>query len=327
MTEFITIRNLLDVDDRVGSLELRYLVALAAIGREKSFSRAAESLGYTQSAISQQIGRLERLVGQVLIERPGGPKPVRLTPAGELLLTHAEAIVARMVSARADLRALADGESGVLRVGSYQSVGVRILPRLLREFTQAWPGVRVELVEAADDLELLDLVERGDLDLSFVVYPLPSGPFEHVELLEDPYVVVVREDSDLGRDGEPVHPSDLAGIPLITYARMRDVHAIEHRLNSPELTEQIRFRSHDNGTMLGLVAEGVGAAVISWLSVDPFRTGVRAVPLAGVQPRVVGIAWHRDRHRITATDSFIRNAREAAAWALPDPHGLLASDS
>ncbi|HET8600858.1 MAG TPA: LysR family transcriptional regulator [Segeticoccus sp.] len=307
------------MSDRPGPVELRYLVALAAIGRERSFSKAAESLGYTQSAISQQIGRLERLVGHVLVERPGGPKSVTLTPAGQLLLTHADAIVARLASAQADLRALSDGESGILRVGSYQSVGVRILPRLLREFAEAWPKVRVELVEAADDLELLDLVERGELDLTFVVYPLTPGPFEHVELLEDPYVVVVRDDSDLGRDGDPVHPSQLDGIPLITYARMRDVHAIEHRLGHPELAEQVRFRSHDNGTMLGLVAEGVGAAVISWLSVDPFRTGIRAVPLAGVQPRVVGLAWHRDRYRIPAAHAFVRKAREVAALALPDP--------
>lgn len=305
--------------DHAGPLELRHLVALAAVGRERSFSKAAESLGYTQSAVSQQIGRLERLVGQVLVERPGGPKSVRLTTAGELLLTHADAIVARLASARADLRALSDGDSGVLRVGCYQSVGVRLLPRLLREFAEAWPKVRVELVEAADDLELLALVERGELDLTFVVYPLTPGPFEHVELLEDPYVVVVRADSDLGSDGEPVPPSRLDGIPLITYARMREVHAIEHRLGHPELTGQVRFRSHDNGTMLGLVAEGVGAAVISWLSVDPFRTGIRVVPLAGVPPRVVGLAWHRDRYRIPAADAFVRKAREVAALALPDP--------
>lgn len=305
------------------SLELRHLVALAAIGRERSFSRAAESLGYTQSAISQQISRLERAVGQTLVERPGGPRSVQLTAAGELLLTHADAISARLASARADLRALAEGESGLLRVGSYQSVGVRILPRLLREFGEAWPRVRVELVEAADDLELLGLVERGELDLTFVVYPLTPGPFDHIELLEDPYVVVVREDSELGRGGEPVQPGELDGIPLITYARMREVHAVEHRLGRPELAEQVRFRSHDNGTMLGLVEEGVGAAVISWLSVDPFRTGIRAVPLADVPPRVVGLAWHRDRYRIPAADAFVRNAREVAALALPDPAGAL----
>ncbi|MEV6607009.1 LysR family transcriptional regulator [Kutzneria sp. NPDC051319] len=293
-------------------VELRHLVALAAVGRHASFSRAAEELGYTQSAVSQQIARLERLVGQPLVERPGGPRPVRLTPAGEVLLRHAEAIRARLTSAAADLDALAGGTSGTLRVGCYQSVGVRILPRVLREFRARWPAVRVELTENEDDGWLLQQVERGELDVTFVVLPLPDGPFAVMELLADPYVVAVRPDSPLGRDGGPVSLRDLATQPLISYARMRDVHAIENRLGDPALRDQIVFRSHHNGTILGLAAEGVGAAVISWLSVDPHRPGLRVVPIAGVSPRVVAIAWHRDRYQLPAAAAFADLARTVA---------------
>jgi DNA-binding transcriptional LysR family regulator len=294
-----------------GSWELRWLLTLAAIGREGSFSRAAETLGYTQSAISQQVGRLERVVGQRLVDRPGGLRAVRLTPAGELLLGHAEAIVARLDSARADLRALAEGEFGTLRVGCYQSVGVRLLPRVVREFQTTWPRVRVVLTEAEDDAQLLRLVERGELDLSFVVLPMMPGPFEHQELLEDPYVAVVRDDSPLGAS-ESISPRDLTGMPLVTYAQMREVHAIENRLGRPELAGQILLRSNDNGTILGLVAEGVGVAVISWLSADPFRDGLRIVPLQGVTPRTIAIAWHRDRYRVPAADAFVHIARQEA---------------
>lgn len=307
------------MSDRTDPFELRHLVALAAIGRAGSFSRAAETLGYTQSAISQQIARLERAAGQSLLERPRGSGPVRLTPAGEVLLAHADAISARIASARADLRALTEGQSGVLRIGCFQSVGVRLLPRVLRDFTQEWPRVRVELVEAHDDLELLHLVERGELDLSFVVHPLTPGPFAHVDLLEDPYVAVVRDEDDLGRDGHPVGTHALDERDLLSYARMRDVHAVENRLGRPELAERIRLRSHDSGTLLGLVAEGLGTAVISWLSVDPSRPGLRPVPLAGVPPRTVGIAWHRDRYRIPAAEAFVRTARATAALVLPEP--------
>lgn len=293
-------------------MELRHLLALAAVGREGSFSRAAENLGYTQSAVSQQIHRLEREVGHSLVERPGGPRPVRLTPAGEVLLGHAEAITARLASARADLAALADGEAGRLRVGCYQSVGVRILPRLLGAFRAAWPRVSVELTEAEDDGELLQAVERGELDLTFVVYPMPPGPFAHVELMEDPYVAAAREDGPIGAGSGPVRLSELAGVPLVTYAHMREVHAVENRLGRPELARQVVFRSNDNGTILGLAAEGVGTALISWLSVDPHRTDIRVRALSGVPPRVVGLAWHRDRYRIAAVDAFVRLARREA---------------
>src|ERR671932_2244217 len=163
--------------DRWLGVELRHLLALEAVARTGSFGKAARDLGYTQGAVSQQIAMLERQVGQKLVERPGGPKPVSLTEAGRLLLTHAEAIAARVAAAQADLNALGDGEAGTLRVGVFQSVGQRILPELMRRFLGAWPKVEVTLTESAADADLLGLVERGELDLTFADLPLADGPF------------------------------------------------------------------------------------------------------------------------------------------------------
>src|ERR1022692_1223484 len=117
--------------DRWLGVELRHLAALQAIAEHGSVGRgAAGALGYTQSAVSQQIATLERLVGPRLVERPGGPRAVELTEAGRLLLRHAEVIVARIQAARADMDALQGGETGTLRVGAFQSAGARILPEL-----------------------------------------------------------------------------------------------------------------------------------------------------------------------------------------------------
>jgi molybdate transport repressor ModE-like protein len=171
--------------------------ALKAIAEEGSFGRAAASLGYTQSAISQQIAMLERIVGQKLIDRPGGPKQVSLTEAGELLLRHADAIAARLQAAQADLAALDAGDAGPLRIGTYQSVGARVLPAMFHEFSEQWPDVEITLQESADDRDLIHLVERGELDLTFVVLPLDSGPYETVDLFRDPYVLVVPAGSPL----------------------------------------------------------------------------------------------------------------------------------
>src|SRR5205814_7273314 len=114
--------------DRWLGIELRHFLALEAVAREGSFGKAAASLGYTQSAVSQQIAALERIVGQRLLERPGGPKPVSLTEAGRLLLTHADAIAARVAPAQADLGALGDGAAGTLRGGGRQRLGPRARP-------------------------------------------------------------------------------------------------------------------------------------------------------------------------------------------------------
>ena len=114
--------------DSYSAIEMRHLRALVAVGRTNSFSRAANELGYAQSAVSQQIAALERIVGVALVERPGGPRPVSLTPQGQVLVRHAERMLARLAVARGDLLALAAGEAGTLRIGTFQSVGAQLLP-------------------------------------------------------------------------------------------------------------------------------------------------------------------------------------------------------
>ena len=177
--------------------QVRHFAALDAVAREGSFGRAADRLGYTQSAVSQQIATLEKLVGETLVERPGGPRAVSLTEAGTLLLRHAEAIVARIDAARADIAALRAGETGTLRIGTYQSTGARVLPGVMRRFLADWPGIELGLSEPATDPELFAAIESGELDLAFCSRPLPDGPFDAVDLMSDPYVLVVPGDSPL----------------------------------------------------------------------------------------------------------------------------------
>src|SRR5438874_5001319 len=106
----------MELDQWLG-VELRHFAALQAVAEEGTFGRAAQRLGYTQSAISQQIATLEKIVGQRLIDRPGGPRHVSLTEAGRVLLRHAEGITARLKAAQADLAALSAGDAGPLRIG------------------------------------------------------------------------------------------------------------------------------------------------------------------------------------------------------------------
>src|SRR5690349_3499158 len=140
----------MNTNDWLG-VELRHLAALEAVARTRSFGAAARELGYTQSAVSQQIAQLERIVGQKLFDRPGGPRRVEPTEAGLQLLGHADAIVAQLDAARADMAALAEGAAGTLRVGIYQSVGARLLPALVRRLGGHGPpaGVRVQVDSAA----------------------------------------------------------------------------------------------------------------------------------------------------------------------------------
>jgi DNA-binding transcriptional LysR family regulator len=297
-------------------LEFRHLIALKAIAETGTFGRAAVQLGYTQSAISQQIAMLERIVGRRLLERPGGPRPVSLTESGELLLRHVDAISARLQAAQADLAALDAGDAGPLRIGTYQSVGARVLPDLVREFCADWPQVEVTLQESADDRDLLTLVERGDLDLSFVVLPLEPGPYESVELFRDPYVLVVPAGSPLAARERAPSLRELVEHPLISHRTCRTTKHVEDRLRQAGREPHIAFRSDDNGTVQGLVAAGVGIAIVPRLTVDETDATVEVVDLGErVPPRLIGIAWHRDRRRTRAAEAFVELCRQITAPA------------
>ena len=291
--------------DRWLGVELRHFLALEAVAREGSFGKAAVALGYTQSAVSQQIATLERQVGQKLVERPGGPKPVSLTEAGRLLLTHAEAIAARVAAAQADLSALADGEAGALHVGVFQSVGQRILPALMRRFLKAWPKVEVTLTESAEDRDLLALVERGELDLTFSDFPLVEGPFDSVELLRDPYVLVVPASCDV----ESPSLREIAQMDLIGHRDCRTLVRVEAAFRQPL---RYVFQSDHNQTVQALVAAGVGVALVPRLTIDESDATTRIIELPKVPPRMLAIAWHRDRYRSPAARAFVETAQSVS---------------
>jgi molybdate transport repressor ModE-like protein len=296
--------------DRWLGIELRHFLALEAVAREGSFGRAARSLGYTQSAVSQQIAALERIVGHRLVERPGGPRPVSLTEAGRLLLTHADAIAARVAAAQADLTALAEGQAGELRVGVFQSVGQRILPDVMRRFMQSWPKVKLTLTESADDVELLQLVERGDLDLTFCDLPLVEGPFESVELLRDPYVLVVPAGSELASRDSPPTVREIADLDLIGHKHCRTLAHVEANSRRPL---HFVFRSDHNQTVQALVSSGVGSALVPRLTMDPEDETTTLIELPKVAPRLIALAWHRDRYRTPAAQAFVETAQDVCA--------------
>jgi molybdate transport repressor ModE-like protein len=292
-------------------LEFRHIVALETVARTGSFGRAAAELGYTQSAVSQQIGALERIVGEKLIDRPGGPRKASLTEAGAVLLRHAEAIAARLDAARADIAALRAGESGRVRIGTYQSIGARLLPAAMRRFADEWPAVDIGLSEPHTDRELYDGLERGELDLAFCSLPLGEGPFDALELMSDPYILLVSADSELA-EREAATLDDVGDTPVIGCAASGE--RLHDALRACGYSLGFAFRSDNNGTLQGLVSAGFGVALVPLLAVTPDDPRVAVVRFEPpVPPRRIAVAWHRDRHRSPAARAFIDAAREVSA--------------
>jgi DNA-binding transcriptional LysR family regulator len=293
------------------ALELRHLMALVAVAESGTFSQAAERLGYTQSAVSQQIGALERMVGAPLFERPGGPRPVRLTTAGEILLTHARAILARVSSAAADLRALASGEQGELRVGTLPSVGTKVLPALLAMFRADWPGIEIVLREARDCAELIHAVESGDIDVTFLdIGPYDTGPLQVRSVLDDPMVLLAPAGSrEAGR--RVISMADVARLPMIGTRDPGCRQIIDEAFRQAPTSPSYVFRSDNHPTIHGLIGSGLAFAVLPLLAVDENDPKVAIIPIRPAPPpRRLGIAWHPGRRPPPALVPFVEAAAD-----------------
>ncbi len=308
----------IEKSDLLSGVEVRHLMALDAIARTRSFSQAAAELGYAQSAVSQQIATLERAVGHKLVERPGGPRPVSLTEAGELVLRHANHITARLGAVRADLDALAAGEAGSVRIGTFQSASAKLLPPTLTRFRDTWPHVGVELRNEMNTGTLDDLVRAGQLDLAFSDIEPSETTLAYETLVVDEYVLIVPPWSPLVEQA-PIDLRELDDIDLISGSLANDTCGlrIAKHLEDARVRPRVVFRSDDNLTTQRLVASGLGLAVVPLLAVEQFvpDAEVTVLPLseASAFRRSIGIVWHPDRYRSRAAEAFVETAREVAA--------------
>ena len=300
----------------------RQLAALVAVVDTGTFSAAADELGYTQSGVSQQVAALERAVGTPLLTRPGGPRRVRLTPAGEALVVHARAVLARLQAARADIQAIVAGDRGTLRVGTMQSVGTKVLPRVLSRFRDERPGITLVPLETFEHAELAAAVESGRFDLSFVPLPVPDGPFAVRRVLDDPFVLVAPADAPEAGSAS-ISARQVARLPLIGFVDADLHNELMRHLRRTGHEPQIVFRSNDNPTIQGFVAAGLGYALMPRLTVDEDDPEVSVIPsVTGLPPRNLAIIWHVDRQLPPSVQRFVDLAVEVCAelshdWAAP----------
>src|SRR3954471_7605458 len=174
-------------------LDVRRLRVLREVATCGSFSAAAESLSFTQSAVSQQVAALERECGTKLLER--GPRGVRLTDAGRALVRHADAILSRIEDAEEELAAIAGLRGGRLRLASFQSAGATVVPRAVAAFHERHPLVELGMVEAEPE-DACERLKAGDIDLA-LVYDYEALPdtldpdLELTHLMDDRYDVVL----------------------------------------------------------------------------------------------------------------------------------------
>jgi molybdate transport repressor ModE-like protein len=290
--------------DGWGALEVRHIRAFAAVVDEGSFSGAARELGYTQSAISQQIGALERIVGGSVLRRPpGGRRPPELTDTGRVVLAHARPLLERVRAAQADVSALA---GGAISVRTFQSFGARVLPAILQSFRARCPGVDVRIDEALDADGLLGAVASGEVDISFASLPLREGPFAVRELRDDPYVLVTRA------GGAERTLDDLDGRRVLGIRGCPQYRRVELELLARGVEPESIARFDNNAIIQALVAAGEGLGLVPELVVDASDPRIAVHPLPELPVRRLIAVWHRERTLSPAARAFVDTAGEAA---------------
>lgn len=292
-------------------IELRHLTALQTVSEAGTFGRAAEVLGYSQSAVSQQIAALERAIGASVFDRPGGPKPVTLTPVGELLVRHAATVQRDLANAASEVEQLLAGELGTLTIGTFQSVSVAVLPQIIERLRRARPDLTIELFESDDNEVLGDRLRSGELDLTFVVEAWHTPGVTAETLYVDPFVLTSRADESTG---PTVRYEAIIDAPLIGQPSNQCQILIDRALRAGGVEPAYVFRTSDNAAVQAMVRAGMGQAVMPLLAVDVSDTELCFRELdPPIPPRHIQLAWPTDRTQNPAAGAFSEIAREVFA--------------
>ncbi|WP_153814940.1 LysR family transcriptional regulator [Streptomyces sp. SUK 48] len=298
-------------------LNLERLRTLDALARHGSVSAAADALHVTTSAVSQQLGKLEREINQRLLAKNG--RGVRLTDAGRLLSEHAARILSQVELAESDLEAHRGQVVGELRLSAFPTAARGLFPVALRALRAEHPGLRVRSSELEPEQGIAAVV-RGDLDLAVVLdwynkpMPVPDGLVK-APLLDDPAEVAMPAGHRLAGHAE-VDLAEFAEDEWITWGEGEFCHEwLMFTLRSKGVEPIVGHRAGETHTQLQLVSAGLGVCIAPLLGRHPVPDGVILVPLTQRVRRHVYVIWRADADRRPSIRAAVEALREAARKA------------
>jgi DNA-binding transcriptional LysR family regulator len=266
-------------------LNVARLKVLKEVAYRGSFSAAAAELSYTQSAVSQQIAALEGEAGMALLERR--PRGVSLTAAGQMLIGHAEGILARLEAAEASLAEIAGLRGGRLRMASFPTAGATLMPLAIATFRASYPDVELTLSEGEPE-EIAPRLRAGELDLALLFEF--EGETElgedttRVELLEDPMYLALPREHRLAKKRQ-LRLEDLKNEAWVqTSSASPCARQVVRSCHVAGFEPNVSFESDDYQTVQGLVAAGVGVALIPELALSVVREEIAIRALSPSPP-------------------------------------------
>ncbi|MFJ6636060.1 LysR family transcriptional regulator [Streptomyces sp. NPDC091376] len=298
-------------------LNLERLRTLDALARHGSVSAAADGLHVTTSAVSQQMAKLEREVGQQLLAKYG--RGVRLTDAGRLLADHAARILSQVELAQADIEAQRGQVVGEVRVGAFPTAARGLFPAALAALRADHPELRVRTSELEPEHAVRHVI-RGDLDLAVALdwsnkrLPVPGG-LAREQLMDDAADVAMPADHPLAGRAE-VDLEDFANDEWVSWPEGEFCYEwLMFTLRAKGIEPRIAHMAGEHHTQLALIAAGFGVCVTPRLGRGPVPDGVRLVPVRQKTLRHIYAIWRTDADRRPSIRAAVGALRVAAASA------------
>ncbi|MFJ8669942.1 LysR substrate-binding domain-containing protein [Streptomyces sp. NPDC093600] len=296
-------------------LNLERLRTLDAVARHGSVSGAADGLHVTTSAVSQQLSKLEREIGQQLLAKNG--RGVRLTDAGLLLAEHAARILSQVELAQSDIEAQRGQVVGEVRIAAFPTAARGLFPGTLRALRAAHPELRVRTSEMEPEQGIREVL-RGDADLAIVLdwsnkrAPVPGG-LERVHLLDDAADVALPVDHPLAGRAE-VDLEDFGDEDWVSWPEGEFCHDwLIFTLRSQGIEPRITHCAGEHHTQLVLIAAGLGVCLTPRLGRGRAPDGVAFVPVRQKVRRHIYATWRTDAARRPSIRAAVEALREAGA--------------
>ncbi|MGW7003578.1 LysR family transcriptional regulator [Streptomyces sp. NPDC054933] len=274
-------------------MQLHQLQYFAAVAETRHFTRAAARVHVAQPSLSQQIRALERELGAELFHRARGH--ITLTDAGEALLPLAQRILADAETARREVQEVAQLRRGRVRLGATPSLCASLVPDVLRDFHDRYPGVDLVVHEDGSQ-DLVRVLAAGELDLALIITPLPgqAPALAATELLREELVVVSSPSSPASHPGKRIRIEDLRDQPLVMFRRGYDLREFTtSACRAAGFDPVFTVEGGEMDAVLGFVRAGLGLAVIP--AMVAARSGLRVTGFAppGLH-RTIAVAHRKD---------------------------------
>jgi DNA-binding transcriptional LysR family regulator len=292
-----------------GKLKLSQLRALVAIADCGNFSEAALEMDLSQSTVSHAIANLEEELGVVLLQR--GRHGAQLTPVGERITTYARQVLDLLTTMASEADQAKGLQGGTLRIASFRSVATHVIPGAIARLHSRYPNVVVNLIEMDELHELKQSLQKGEADIAVAEVIYGEG-FESVHIFDDEYVALLPPSYSLC--SASLSLEDLRQFPIIGSTHSTCGLRVNNQLASLERPLKVAYRIRHDSSMVAMVQQGLGVAILPRLAAEPVPEDVRICSLPFALARPIGATILKDALHTPAVYAFLDALQETGEF-------------